>query len=176
MTAEELSRSPVNGNGVELVRGEVETKMPPSVDHGAIATNIAVLLKLWCRQHDAGGWVGVESGFLLSRDPDTLRGPDVAYVRASRIPAAGHPSPFWEQHADLMVEVVSPSDTAEEIETKVTEYLEFGTPEVWVVYPQRREVLVHRTDNTAQRLRAEQQITSNVLPQFSQHVAEFFDF
>jgi Uma2 family endonuclease len=148
MTAEELWHSPLNGKGVELVRGEVETKMPPSVDHGAVATNIAVLLKLWCRQHD-GGWVGVESGFILDRDPDTLRGPDVAFVRASRIPPGGRPYPFWEQPADLIVEVVSPSDTAAEIETKVTEYLEAGTPEVWIVYPQQREVLVHRPDDTA---------------------------
>src|SRR5215218_9405403 len=93
MTAEELWRSPLNGSGVELVRGEMETRMPPSVDHGAIATNIAVLLKLWCREHD-GGWVGVESGFLLARDPDTLRGPDVAFVRAARIPATGPTQPF----------------------------------------------------------------------------------
>jgi Uma2 family endonuclease len=166
----------LNGTGVELIRGVLKTRLPPSVDHGEVATNIAVLLKLWCRQHDAGGWVGAESGFLLARDPDTLRGPDVSYVRAARIPATGRPYPFWEQFADLVVEVVSPSDTAEEIETKVTEYLEAGTPEVWVVYPQQREVLVHRLDDTARRLRAEQEITSPVLPHFSHRVAEFFDF
>jgi Uma2 family endonuclease len=146
------------------------------VDHGAIAINIGVLLKLWCRQHDAGGWVGVESGFLLTRDPDTLRGPDVAYVRASRIPATGRPILSGNGRPTSWWRLFRPAIAPKKSETKVTEYLEFGTPEVWVVYPQQREVLVHRPDDTAQRLRAEQEITSPVLPRFSHRVAEFFDF
>ena len=77
-------------------------------------------LETWARS-GPGGVVGVESGFVLLRDPDTVRGPDVFYVQAGRVPEGGIPEAFWEIAPDLAVEVVSPSESAEEVSEKVNE-------------------------------------------------------
>ena len=172
MTAEEFWRSHFNGKHVELVRGEVEVGMPTSGDHGSIAANVCFLIKNWSRSHD-GGWVGVESGFVVGRDPDTIRGPDVAYVQSNRVPPAGVPS-YWQIPPDLAVEVVSVSETAQSVLTKVSEYLEAGTAEVWTIFPASRQVVVYGVNGIGRPLNENQELTSAILPGFSCHVADFF--
>src|SRR5215510_7870763 len=113
MTAHELWLLPDNGMRRELVRGEVIEVMPSGGQHGAIAVILALLLRLWTKRTN-GGYVGVEAGYILAHDPDTVRGPDVSFVRAERIPTSGIPEGYWELAPDLAAEVVSPHETAEE--------------------------------------------------------------
>ena len=119
--------------------------------------------------------MGVESGFVLGRNPDTVRGPDVFYVRPARIPAGGIPEAFWEFAPDLAVEVVSPTETAEEIREKVRDYLAAGTPLVWVIYPRAQEIVVHTSDGIARTLGVADTLGApDVLPGFSCVVSELF--
>jgi Uma2 family endonuclease len=148
LTADEFWQLPETDLSRELVRGEVMEAMPPGGQHGAIAAIVAMLLRSWAKG-TGGGYVGVEAGFTLARDPDTIRGPDVSYVRADRIPPEGIPEGFWELAPDLAVEVVSPSETAENVREKVRDFLQAGTPLVWVIYPRTREVIVHTPDGIA---------------------------
>lgn len=110
----------------ELVGGEVVETMPPGKEHGTLAPAIGAFLRLWARQ-GVGGQAGVESGFILAHDHDTVRGPDVYYVSAGRIPSDNKTNTFWTIAPNLAVEVVSPSETADVIGEKVRDFLVAGT-------------------------------------------------
>jgi Uma2 family endonuclease len=173
LTVEEFQLLP-GSEHKELVRGEVIEVMPPSKEHGAVALAIGTLLRLWAKH--GGGQAGVEAGFLLTHDPDTVRGPDVYYVSASRVPSDDKSKAFWTIAPDLAVEVVSPSETADEVREKVRDFLTAGTPMVWTVYPRSREVVVHTADGLARTFADEDVIEfPEVLPGFSCKVAELFE-
>ena len=97
------------------------------------------------------GEVVVESGYRLESGPDTVRGPDVSFVSRERIEESGLPVAFFDGPPDLAVEVVSPSDTAAEVEAKVAEYFRSGARRVWVAYPGSRSVVVHFPDGLSRK-------------------------
>ncbi|NNJ13245.1 Uma2 family endonuclease [Chloroflexales bacterium ZM16-3] len=173
LTAEEFAALP-GSRHQELVRGEVVQIMPPGGVHGKVAVSVVMFLGFWARQ-GSGGIVGVESGFILERDPDLVRGPDAYYVRTERIPAGGIPEGFWPIAPDLAVEVVSPNDTAGEVRAKVREYLAAGTAAVWVVYPSTREVIAHTPDGMARTYGPGETLEMpELLPGFSLAISELF--
>jgi Uma2 family endonuclease len=174
MTAEEFWLLPENHRKLALVRGEVVESMPPGGKPGVVALNLAMQLKNWADAGN-GGCIGVESGFRLDLDPDTVRAPDVYYVRPGSMPASGIPERFWDQAPDLAVEVVSPSETADELREKVRDYLQAGTAQVWVVYPRRREVMVHTPDGVARTFDESAALEApELLPGFRCTVAALF--
>ncbi len=174
LTAEEFWLLPGSGKRRSLVRGEVVDTIPPGGRHGVVAVRLVVRLEAWAGS-GPGGIVGVESGFRLLRNPDTVRGPDVFYVRASHIPSTGIPEAFWEIAPDLAVEVVSPGESAEEVREKVRDYLAAGTPLVWVVYPRTREVVAHTPDGLARTYGSGDVLEQfDVLPGFTCPVTELF--
>jgi Uma2 family endonuclease len=175
ITADELLHMPDNGKRRELVYGEVVETMPPGAIHGAIAIILGTLLRLWSKSGQ-GGYVGTESGFVLVHEPDLVRSPDVSYVSAARIPAAGIPTGYWHLAPDLAAEIVSPGDTAEEVREKVREYLAAGTQLVWFVYPTTREIVAHTPDGLARTFGTDATLEApDVLPGFSCRVAEVFE-
>jgi Uma2 family endonuclease len=175
LTAHDFWQLPDDGTRRELVRGEVIETMPPGGQHGAIAVMLAMLLRLWTKRA-TGGYVGVEAGYILAHDPDTVRGPDVSYVRANRIPPSGIPEGFWDLAPDLAVEVVSPNETAEEVREKVRDFLGAGTPLVWTIYPRTREVIVHTPDGLARTYTVNDILVfPQILPDFTCSVAELFE-
>ena len=174
LTARDFWQLPQNGTRRELLRGEVMETIAPGGRHGAIAVTLAMLLRLWT-QRSGGGYVGVEAGYLLAHDPDTVRGPDVSFVHADRIPASGIPEGFWNLAPDLAVEVVSPNESAEEVREKVRDFLSAGTPLVWTVYPRTQEVIAHTPDGLARTYSPDEAIEfPDLLPQFTCNVAELF--
>src|SRR3954447_11895342 len=99
LTAEELLTGPDRGR-CELVEGVLREMNPAGAEHGVIALEIGVLLRDHRLTH--GGLVfAAETGFLLARDPDTVRAPDAAYVTAARGQAAGPPAGYWPGAPDL---------------------------------------------------------------------------
>ena len=159
----------------ELVRGEVIELAPPGWVHGGVAVNISSPLHRYVREHDLGRVV-VESGYWIERQPDTVRGPDVSFVRRERLPAEGAPRAFFEGAPDLAVEIVSPSDNATGLEAKVHQYLQNGVQRVWVVYPDSRRVTVHRPGGSAQCYEEEATLEEpELLPGFALPLAEVFN-
>src|SRR5688572_3965126 len=152
ITAEELFRMPGDQRR-ELVKGELRTMAPAGFEHGAIIINIAWRLADYVKRNDLGVVLGAETGYVLRRNPDTVRGADVSFVAIARIPAKRLPQKFWEGAPDLAVEVMSPEDTANELGEKVGEYLSAGARLVWVVNPKRRTVTVHRPGSEPRILR-----------------------
>lgn len=143
MTADDLMTLPKQDALYELVRGNLVVMTPAGARHGMIGVRLIVRLGAHVDAHALGVVLGPDSGFVLARDPDTVRAPDVSFVRASRVPAGGMPDGYFDGAPDLAVEVVSPSDTVYEVEEKVAEYLAAGARQVWVVNPKRRTVAVH---------------------------------
>jgi Uma2 family endonuclease len=177
ITAEEFARmpDPPDGSKQELVKGVIVTMAPPNFQHGQVQLNIGALL----RQHvrPAGlGRVTVETGLVTERDPDTVRGPDVAFWSADRLPLDQTPDVYPDVAADLCVEVLSPSNTVRGINAKIREYFTRGVRMVWIVDPDERTVTVYRRPGEGRVLWEDATITGEeVLPGFSCRVAEFFE-
>ena len=144
MTAEELLRLPSDGRRYELVRGELRTLPPTGFEHGGATSRFDRSLGHYVQAHQLGEVVTGEPGFLLATNPDTLRAPDVAFVRRERLVEVGPVRGYWPGAPDLVVEVISPNDLYTEVDEKVAEWLEHGTRLVFVVNPRRRSVAAHR--------------------------------
>lgn len=175
MTAEDLFSLPSENLRHELIRGELTTMAPTSGQHGESAFNIAGILRTFIKAHDLGIGAGAETGFLLSRNPDTVRAPDCAFIRKERVPAEGAPKKFWPLAPDLAVEVLSPSDSASEVLEKIDEWLAAGARLVWVIDPEKKTVTVHAPSRQPKKLRLRDQLDGgDVLPGFSITIADIF--
>jgi Uma2 family endonuclease len=145
MTAEELELLPDDGHRYELVRGVLKRMAPASFRPSNVAGRIAVRVGAYAEAHGLGEITVADGGYVLERGPDTVRAPDVAFVRAERVPTAEEQEHYARLAPDLAVEVVSPSDRMSDVEEKVEQYLATGVPLVWVFHPRRRNVTVRRS-------------------------------
>jgi len=177
MTAEEAAQLSTVNRRFELVKGVYIERSPASAKHGKVAMKIALLVGLHVESQRLGEATAAETGFLLSRSPDTVRAPDVAFISQARLPASGVPDTgYWPLAPDLAVEVVSPGDDPDDVQQKVQEYLTAGTRMVWVVYPKTRTVTVYRSLKDVKVLRADEIISGeDVLPGFERRVGEIFE-
>ena len=174
-TADELFMMPDDGFRYELVRGEVRRMPPAGSEHGAVAVNIAVVIAQFVKANGLGVVFGAETGFKIASDPDTVRAPDLAFVRRERIPEAGIPRGFWPGAPDLAVEVVSPGDTYTEVEEKVHDWLNAGTRMVLVLNPRTHTVAVYTSHTEVVRLTELDTLDGGeVLPGLTCRVAELF--
>jgi Uma2 family endonuclease len=120
ITAEEFAALPnlLDGSKLEFVRGEIVTMPPPKVVHGIVQVNIAILLGQFVKPVRLG-WIVTESGVVLVRDPDTDRGPDVAFYIIQRQPTP--PEDYFEILPDLAIEIRPPGDRPGHMREKVRE-------------------------------------------------------
>jgi Uma2 family endonuclease len=147
MTADELLQTHLPDKQVELVRGVLVVREPAGFRHGAISATLTKLLALHVDSNGLGRVLAAETGFQLAADPDTVRAPDVAFVRRERVP---NPAPlgYPALAPDLVIEVLSPGDRPGETLAKVGDWLTAGSRLVWVVDPGRREARVYRQDGS----------------------------
>lgn len=158
----------------EVSHGTLVREPRPGNQHGEIVAELTFALRLYLEHHPIGRVV-TEGGFLLSRSPLTVRGPDVAFIRTQRVPAEKNPS-FFEGAPDLAIEVVSPSNRGGELLQKVAEFLEAGTQTAWVVYPKTRSVAEHQTDGGIRIYGVDDVLTApDLLPGFQLAVARIFE-
>ncbi len=164
------------GKRFELIEGELIEMSPTGFDHGKFEFLVALVLADYNKSHKWGTILTGETGFYTRGDDKTVRAADVAFISYEKIPAGeSHPG-YGKVAPELVVEVVSPSDRAGEIENKVQEWLDFGVLLVWVVYPQNRRVHVHSDGKQFTILNADDAITGgDVLPGFSAKVNQFFE-
>jgi len=175
LTLEEFERLPEeDAFRLELSRGQLVREPRPGAEHGWLATRLFRAIDGHVRKRELGAAV-IETGFLLPLRPATVRGPDVAFISKERLPPGDVPTGFWPLAPDLAVEVLSPSNTAAEMQQKVLEYLEAGSRLVWVVDPRSRTVTVWRPPSRGSVLREEEVLDGgDVLPGFRVEVAEIF--
>ncbi len=161
------------GKPYELVRGEVIEIMPGVYSHGSVANRIGTKLRIFVDEHRLGDVVGADTGFRLASD--TLRAPDAAFISNARLATLTEPNKFLPFPPDLAAEVVSPNDTATEIQDKVNLYLEAGTSLVWVIYPDLQQVVVHQPNRTSKTILRDGWLDGeDVLPGLSIAVADLF--
>ena len=140
VTAEDLATSHYADRHVELVDGRVIEMSAAFSNHGGLAAHIHQALAVWNHTHRVGVVLSAETGFVLKRSPDTLRAPDVAFVRNDRWLAADK---FFEGAPDVAIEVLSGGDRASQVSRKIRDYLRAGAQQVWIVDPQARTLDVH---------------------------------
>lgn len=176
ITAEQLFATPDDGQRRELTDGELVMMAPASGGHGEIASALGSWLYMHVRSHGLGKVYAAETGFILSRNPDTVLAPDVAFVSRERLPAGGLPYRGFVPFApDLAAEVLSPDDRQVDVEEKIQRWLDAGTKAVWIINPQRRTVTVHRSSRDPRMLReADVLLGEDVVPGFELKVAELF--
>jgi Uma2 family endonuclease len=160
---------------VELIEGEIIEQMLSGHLHGFIEFLIANLLFNFVREHKLGRVVGGETGIYTSRNPDTVRGMDIAYISNERFAQASQ-SGFLDVAPELIVEVMSPSDRWLDIQEKLAEYFTIGVRLVWLVDPQLEQIHVYHSLDDVSRLTAESDLTApKVLPGFSLPISEIFE-
>jgi Uma2 family endonuclease len=136
---------------------------------------IGSLIEQFAHKKKLGVVYAAKTGFQLRENPDTVRAADAAFVAQRRIPFDEEPEGYWAIAPDLVIEVVSPSDSASEVQNKVTDWLDAGCRLVWVVYPDTTTITEYRSLTEVRVLTAEQTLDGgDVLPGFACPLGEIF--
>lgn len=175
VTADDLLRPPYASMRCELLDSEVSQRAPTGEAHAFLANRFGRVLSIHVDTRHLGRVYSTELGFRIRRDPDTVRAPDVLFVIANRLRAGPPSSGFLEMAPDLVVEVVSPNDTAAEVQREMEDWLAAGVRLVWVVYPETESVVVYRSRTDHALLKIDDTLDGgDVLPGFSVPLKEIF--
>jgi Uma2 family endonuclease len=175
ITGEELEAMP-NHDLCELVLGRIVPMSPTGGEHGRIEGNFFRALDGFVRPRRLGRVLVGEVGVFTRRNPDTVRGADVAFISNERYARLESTRGFLRVPPDLVVEVRSPDDSVAALDRKAQEYLAAGVRLVWVADPDRKSVRVHRPGADMRELHAADQLTGDdVLPGFDVAVATLFE-
>ncbi len=175
VTANEFLTHPSAAAASELVRGAVHVMTPASGAHGVVAGTIFAALNAFVEQRQLGMCFPDNTGFQLPGLGDTVRSPDVAFVRMERLPTGGIGTGWMTVAPDLVVEILSPTETTSQLEDKLRDYRSAGTRVFWIVDPLARTVSV-RDAATGDRVVGEHgEIDApELLPGFVMPVARIF--
>ena len=176
LTADELLK--LYGEGVrgELIRGVLCQTLPSSGEHGEIVVNLVTELGNFVKPRRLGRLAASDSGVLLERSPDTVREPDIVFYSAEKIPLGVRVTGYYEEVPDLVVEVVSPSNSVREVNDKARMWVSYGTRLVWVLHPNTRSVDVHTPNGAVATLSSEDTLNGgDVLPGFECSLSDIFD-
>ena len=146
MTAEELMNLPDDDLRHELIDGELITMPTPGLPHGRIGARLSASLTQFVMDNDLGDVFVGDSGFHLSKGPDTVLGPDISFISKERLEQVEELPAYWQGAPDLAVEILSPGDRPGYVKKKISLYLSFGTRQVWSVDPKHRTVTVYRSE------------------------------
>jgi Uma2 family endonuclease len=176
LTAEDFLLMGGNGPPVELVRGRIVPMNQPNFEHGVLCGEIAYQLRRFLESNDLGHLTTNDSGVITERDPDTVRGPDVAFFSYQRVPRENRRKKTYPTASpDIAIEVLSPRDEWKEVLGTIGEYLVAGVTVVCVVDPQHDEVRLYFPDRPEQLLSAKDRLTfPAILPGFELSLPDLF--
>ena len=176
MTAEELLAMPDDGSTYELVGGEPIKLMGTGLEHAYIADNCYGSIRDYVIGANIGRVFSSQLGYRLARDPDTVRIPDISFVRRERLETVGAIRGYFPGAPDLAIEVISPGNSYSDVAEKVFDYLKAGTLMVIVLEPRTHTVSVHRSPtNVVALTEADTLDGGDVLPGWRMPVSEIFD-
>jgi len=175
MTAGDFAQSS-HQKDFELVAGRlVERAM--GVESDWIGSRLLTLLTNFVESHSLGLVFGPQAGYQLKSETggDTVRKPDVSFVRFGRFPNDEPPKGWALLAPDLAAEVVSPGDLAEDLRAKLRQYQANGVRLVWILWPDAKSIDVYRLDGTTATLGGDDFLSGeDVLPEFRQRVTDIF--
>ena len=166
LTAEDFFQLPDPGGGQrqELIHGEVVTMPPPGMLHGVTVAKVSRRLGNFI-DAGLGGTLATESGIITTRASDSVRGPDVAYWSKERLKEIS--IGYSDLAPDMLVEVLSPSNTWKQSRKKLQEYFDLGVRFVWVIAPEDRTLTIYRNADEGRVLHENATVTGEeVLPGF----------
>ncbi len=174
-TAEQLLAASGELGRCELFRGELRMMAPSGGEHGDLVGYLHHLISRHVFGRRLGRVYGAETGFVLERNPDTVRAPDVAFIANDRLAEARTPK-FIPIPPDFAAEVLSPDDRASGVAEKTQWWLDHGVKLLWVVDPGTRTVAVHRPDGSSRRHRGDDVLDGGeVLPGPELPVRDIFE-
>lgn len=175
-TAEKFEELAVQLGPCELVRGEVVHLSPAGFNHSRPVSKLVGLLERWSSDTHLGRTLSGEAGLITERDPDTVRGADVAYFSYVRLPKGATPPGFLETPPELIAEFVGKGHGWRELVEKAGEYLRMGVDCVWVFDPKKHTAHVFKPDAEPAALSADDTLTeASILPGFSCTVRQIFE-
>lgn len=175
LTAEEFAALPLEGLRSELIKGELHTMPPTTGGHGRITMRLSGSLFAYVSAHQLGETYAAETGFLIARNPDTVRAPDFAFIQRDRVPSRDSDSRWVPVIPDLVVEVASTGDRPAEIRQKAAMWLEAGVRMAWVVLPAEHVIEIHRAGQPVVTLDESAALEgADVVPGFTTPVAAIF--
>lgn len=176
LTAEEFLHLDDGGACSELVRGRIVEMNRPHTAHGYFCYRVAMLLGQFVEQQQLGRIITNDAGVITERDPDTVRGPDIAFYSYERIPRGPLPEGYWPAAPELVVEIRSQDDRWKDILHKASEYLSAGVLTVAVADPQTQRVHLFSADRETSVLNANDELTfPDILPGFTVPVKKLFE-
>ncbi|WP_088890828.1 Uma2 family endonuclease [Leptolyngbya ohadii] len=175
-TDEELMSLSKDGHRYELVDGELIDAGSSGMEHGVISSLLSGLLAIHVRQHKLGIVCDSSTAFTL-RSGNNKRSPDVSFVAKERLKGLKRPPRgFFQGSPDLAVEILSPSNTVEEVHDKIVEYFENDTRLVWVIHPDEKYVLVYHSPEPEGFLRPQDSLDGEaIVPGFLMPVSDLFE-
>ena len=178
MTSAELLSLPDDGIERELIRGQLREREMTRRNrrHSRTTVRLGWVLTEWLNQHTAGGEIlAGDAAFCLAHNPESTVGIDLAYISAALSKDAPDDTFLIDGIPVLAAEILSPSDTHEDIVEKVQLYLEVGVAVVWIIDPDLRNVTVYRPGKDAVFFSASQELVGDPeLPGFRVRVADIF--
>jgi Uma2 family endonuclease len=174
ITGEELAALGDIGR-TELIKGELVYFMPTGHPHSFYEGNITIALGVFVQKHQLGRVLPGEVGIYTHRQPDTVRGADVAFISHERLAQVRSKS-FLDVCPELLVEIMSPDDTWFKLQDKLEEYFAVGAKLIWLVDPRGQRLHVYHSMTEIKILTMQDELTgSEVLPGFRVAVAELFN-
>ena len=173
LTAEEffLLPNPLDGSQQELVRGEVIHMPPPGGLHGVCCSKACRRVGNFVEDNNRATVTSNDTGFITERRPDSVRGPDISFWTMERLTEI--PVGYIEITPDLLIDVLSPSNTSKQIRTKLIEYFAKGVRLIWVIAPEDRTLTIYRTPEEGRVLHETASVTGeDVLPGFTCRVSD----
>lgn len=170
VTEEELMAFPKDGRKFELVDGEAK-EVPTGWEHEVVGSRLMV--RLGKIVESLGYLTGSSAGFRMK--DGSIRAPDVSFVRAERAPSGEEAKRFFDGAPDLAVEIISPSESRNDIFRKIGEYFESGAQQVWIVQPTNRTVTVYHSMDRVRTYESDETLDGgNLLPGFRCPVSDLF--
>ncbi len=174
-TDEEFMALPQDGHRYEIVNGELVDMGNSGALHGYVCSLLLAALASYVLPKKLG--VILDSSTAFKMENGNRRSPDISFFAKERLQGMTElPIGFLDGAPDLAVEVLSPSNTVEEIHDKLVEYFENGTRLVWIIHPSEHYVLVYRSAQEPDRLlkSVDSLEGEEVIPGFALSVADLF--
>lgn len=173
-----MTREAQEGVAREFVHGSWGEAKMASIEHNELASAVYVAIWTHLKAYPEQGRAFSDGlTYVLEGTPDEIyssRLPDVSVMSIEQRQGVQNPKGFAYFAPIIAVEVVSPSETPKILRDKVADYLTYGTREIWVIYPDAQEIILHLADRSTRAYGMGDTLTSNVLPNFSLPLQELF--
>lgn len=145
MTADELLQMPKDGYRYELIEGELKQMSPGGGKHGSAIARFTGRLQVHVEDNNLGEVFGAETGYKVKVNPDDVMAPDISFISRKRLPESEIPDGYLTTVPELVVEVISPSESKNDVKDKVKRWFDFGVGVVVLINPRKRSVTVHHS-------------------------------